>query len=69
MANTLAYGQVLQQGLDKQATQELLTGWMDSNAKQIKYEGGKEVKIGKLSTDGLGDYSRGSANAYVGGDV
>ncbi|EMJ5875671.1 hypothetical protein QCH13_003833 [Clostridioides difficile] len=69
MANILAYGQALQQGLDKQVTQELLTGWMDSNAKQIKYTGGKEVKIGKLSTDGLGDYARGSSDAYVNGDV
>jgi hypothetical protein len=69
MANTLAYAQVLQSGLDQVATQEMLTGWMDKNAGKVKYNGGKEVKIPMLSTDGLGDYARGSANGYAGGDV
>jgi hypothetical protein len=69
MANTIAYAQVLQSALDKVATQELLTGWMDRNAGKVKYNGGKEVKIPMISTDGLGDYSRGSANGYAGGDI
>lgn len=69
MANTIAYAQVLQSALDQVATQELLTGWMDRNAGKVKYNGGKEVKIPTISTDGLGDYSRGSANGYAGGDI
>lgn len=69
MANTIAYAQVLQNALDQVATQELLTGWMDRNAGKVKYNGGKEVKIPTISTDGLGDYSRGSANGYAGGDI
>lgn len=69
MANTIAYAQVLQNALDQVATQELLTGWMDRNAGKVKYNGGKEIKIPMISTDGLGDYSRGAANGYAGGDI
>ena len=69
MANTIAYAQVLQNALDQVATQELLTGWMDKNAGKVKYNGGKEIKIPMVSTDGLGDYSRGAANGYAGGDI
>lgn len=69
MSNTIQYAQVLQTALDKVAMQEMLTGWMDRNAGKVKYTGGKEVKIPQLSTDGLGDYSRGSAAGYAGGDI
>lgn len=69
MANTIQYAQVLQSALDQVAVQEMLTGYMDKNAGKVKYSGGKEVKIPMLSTDGLGDYARGSANGYAGGDI
>lgn len=69
MANTIQYAQVLQTALDKVANQELLTGWMERNAGKVKYNGGKEVKIPTISTSGLGDYNRGSANGYAGGDI
>lgn len=58
MANTITYAQVFQQQLDQQAVQTLVTGWMDGNAGQVKYNGGKEVKIPKLSMDGLANYDR-----------
>lgn len=56
--NTLATATLFQQTLDKVAVQEAVTGWMDANAGQVIYNGGAEVKIPKMSTDGLGDYDR-----------
>jgi len=56
--NTLAYAQILQSTLDKAAVRELCTGWMDVNSDQVKYNGGSEVKIPKMSVQGLGDYDR-----------
>ena len=68
--NTLAYAQILQQALDQKAIHTLLTGWMDSNAGQVKYVGGNEVKIPQMSVDGLADYNRSDAGAgYVQGAV
>ena len=54
------YAKVFQSQLDKQAVQALRTGWMEANAGQVKYNGGNEVKIPKMSMDGLADYSRSS---------
>lgn len=56
--NTLAAATLFQQNLDKAAAQQLLTGWMESNAGQVIYNGGNTVKIPKLSMDGLGNYDR-----------
>ena len=56
--NTIAYATLFQQALDKQAVAKLTSGWMDANAGQVIYNGGKEVKIPKISMDGLGDYDR-----------
>ncbi|WP_236894737.1 hypothetical protein [Clostridium beijerinckii] len=56
--NTIAYATLFQQALDKQAIAKLTSGWMDANAGQVKYNGGKEVKIPKINMDGLGDYDR-----------
>lgn len=67
MANTLEYAQLFQQNLDKAMVQQSVTGWMEANAGQVKYSGGKEVKIPKLSMDGLANYDR--ANGFTGGDV
>lgn len=65
--NTLAYAQILQTTLDQQAVRELCTGWMDANAGQVKYSGGNEVKIPKMTVQGLGDYDR--DEGYVQGAV
>lgn len=56
--NTLATETLFQRTLDKLAVQEAVTGWMDANAGQVIYSGGKEVKIPKLSVQGLADYDR-----------
>ncbi len=67
MANTIATAILIQQNLDKAAMQQALTGWMEGNAGQVKYKGGREVKIPKLDMDGLGDYDRN--NGFVGGSI
>lgn len=69
MANTLEYSKIFQTELDKMAIQEMVTGWMDANSGQIKYNGGKEVKIPKLSVDGLGDYGRTGNTGFVDGSI
>ena len=58
--NTLATATLFQNKLDKVAVQEAVTGWMDANAGQVIYNGGAEVKIPKMSVQGLGDYDRDS---------
>ncbi|GAA0107372.1 MULTISPECIES: hypothetical protein [Clostridium] len=67
MANTIAYATLFQQALDKAAVAKLTSGWMDANAGQVIYNGGKEVKIPKMNMDGLGDYSR--ANGFTQGSI
>lgn len=65
--NTLATATLFQNSLDKIAIQDAVTGWMDSNAGQVIYNGGAEVKIPKLSVQGMADYDR--DNGYVQGGV
>lgn len=65
--NTLATATLFQNTLDKVALQEAVTGWMDANAGQVIYNGGAEVKIPKMSVQGLGDYDR--DNGYQQGGV
>lgn len=67
MANTIAYATLFQQALDKAAVANLTSGWMDANAGQVIYNGGKEVKIPKMNMDGLGDYDR--ANGFAQGSI
>lgn len=67
MANTIAYATLFQQALDKAAVAKLTSGWMDANAGQVIYNGGKEVKIPKMNMDGLGDYSR--SNGFTQGSI
>lgn len=45
-------------GLDAQFIQESSTGWMEANASMVQYNGGNKVKIPKISTSGLGNYSK-----------
>lgn len=65
--NTLQYAQILQTQLDQAAVREAVTGWMDANAGQVRYNGGNEVKIPKMSVQGLGTYDR--DNGYAQGAV
>lgn len=67
MANVLEYAKLFEKNLDLLAVQTLTTGFMDANAGQVKYTGGNEVKVPKLSVQGLGDYSR--TEGYVDGSV
>ena len=65
--NTLATATLFMNTLDKVAVQEAATGWMDANAGQVIYNGGSEVKIPKMSLQGMGDYDR--DNGYTQGSV
>lgn len=65
--NTLTTATLFQTVLDKVAMQTALTGWMESNAGQVIYNGGAEVKIPKMSLQGLGEYDR--DNGYTMGSV
>lgn len=56
--NTLATATLFMQQLDLVAVQTALTGWMDANAGQVKYTGGAEVKIPKMSLQGMANYDR-----------
>lgn len=46
--------------LDLQMIEGSTSGWMEANAGQVKYSGGSEVKIPKISTSGMADYDRDS---------
>lgn len=67
MANILEYAKIFQQELDKQVVAEATSGWMEANAGLVKYNGGNEVKVPKISMDGMGNYDR--ANGFVDGSV
>ena len=56
--NTLEYAKIFQKELDKQMLATATSAWMEANAGQVKYSGGDEVKIPKISLVGLGDYDR-----------
>lgn len=65
--NTLEFAQLTQTELDKQVIAEATSGWMELNSSKVRYSGGNEVKIPKMSMDGLGDYDR--DNGFVQGSV
>ena len=65
--NALATATLFQQQLDEQMIQEATSGWMEANAGQVKYSGGKDIKIPKLNMDGLANYDR--DNGYAQGSV
>lgn len=65
--NTLQTATLFQNQLDQIAVRDAVTGWMDANAGKVKYNGGAEVKIPKLSVQGMGDYDR--DDGYVQGSV
>lgn len=65
--NTLEFAKITQTQLDRQVVAEATSGWMELNSSRVKYSGGNEVKIPKLSMDGLGNYDR--DNGFVQGSV
>ncbi len=67
MANTIEYAKVFQKELDKQILEGATSGWMEENASQVIYSGGAEIKMPKMSLQGLGTYSR--DEGYVNGAV
>lgn len=67
MANSIAYAQIFQQALDKQLIAGATSGWMEGNAGQVIYNGGNEVKIPKISMDGMANYDRN--NGFTQGGV
>jgi hypothetical protein len=67
MANTIEYASLFQNALDAQAVAGATSGWMEANAGQVIYKGGKEIKIPKISMSGLGNYDRSAG--FVSGDV
>lgn len=56
--NTLEFTTEMQKGLDQLTVNNATTGWMEANAGQVKYDGGKTIKLPRMSTTGLGDYDR-----------
>lgn len=65
--NTLEAATIFTTVLDKQMIEGSTSGWMEQNAGQVKYSGGNEIKIPKMSLSGLGDYDR--DNGYSQGAV
>lgn len=64
--NTLEMADVFEQALDQQMIEGSTSGWMEANAGMVRYSGGSEVKIPKLSMDGLGNYDRDAGYAQGG---
>ncbi len=56
--NTLEYAIIFMQELDRLMIQASTSGWMEPNSDMIQYNGGSEVRIATVATDGLGDYDR-----------
>ncbi|SFM37711.1 hypothetical protein [Pelosinus propionicus] len=65
--NTLQYAALFQSWLDEAMVASATSNWMETNSGKIIYIGGREVKIPKLSMDGMGDYD--PDNGYVQGAV
>lgn len=65
--NTIEYAKIFQKELDKQILEGSTSGWMEENAGQVIYNGGDEIKIPKMSLQGLAKYDR--SNGYVDGAV
>ena len=67
MANTIEKVALIQKTLDAAMIQGAVTGFMEANALDVKYNGGAEVKIPTIAMDGLANYDR--ATGFVEGDV
>lgn len=58
MPNVIEYAKQFQTELDKAAVAMATSGWMELNDELVKYSGGNEIKIPKISMDGLANYDR-----------
>lgn len=67
MPNNINYATLFQTALDTQMVQQSTSGWMEANAGQVQYSGGKEIKIPKIAMDGLANYDR--DNGFTAGGV
>ena len=56
--NTIEFQKIMMTQLDQHAVVGLTSGWMEKNAKGLMYNGGDEVKIPTMSTQGLANYDR-----------
>ena len=56
--NTLEFTTIMQTQLDQQIEAEAVTGFMEANAGQVQYNGGRTIKLPTISTTGLADYDR-----------
>ncbi|MDO4765162.1 MAG: hypothetical protein Q4A29_03810 [Eubacteriales bacterium] len=56
--NTIEFQKIMMTQLDQHAVASLTSGWMEKNAKGLIYNGGDEVKIPTMSTQGLANYDR-----------
>jgi hypothetical protein len=67
MANNLELAKIYTAELDEAIVADAVTGFMEANADDLKYNGGNEIKIPKVTMDGLGDYDR--ATGYAPGSI
>ncbi|WP_250229035.1 hypothetical protein [Anaeropeptidivorans aminofermentans] len=58
MNGTIDYPHLFMRALDLQLIQKSTSGWMQDNASQIKFSGGRYIKIPKVFMAGLGNYNR-----------
>lgn len=58
MPNVLEYSTIFQTELDKAFESQATSTWMDANAGQVIYNGGKYIKIPTINMEGLKDYDR-----------
>lgn len=65
--NNLEYATLFQTALDETIVVDLTSRGMEANASLVRYTGGNTCKIPKMSTDGLGDYSR--KDGFPTGDI
>ena len=56
--NTLEMAKIFQQALDTQMLVGATSGWMETNAANVKYSGGDTVRMPVISTTGLAKYDR-----------
>lgn len=56
--NTIEMAKIFQTSLDKQMLVGATSGWMETNASNVKYSGGDTVRMPEISTTGLAKYDR-----------
>lgn len=61
MANTIDYPEKIQGFIDEELEHGSYTQWMTPNEDRIEYTGGKDIKIARVATSGLGNYKNGAS--------